>query len=456
MLILFLGVLVTALDIAILAPSLRSIGEYFSVTDERVLSWVFIIFTLFAQIGIPFMSWFSDVYGRRFAYSLCIGLFTVGLCVVVLSPSYDALLIGRAIQGLGVSGIVPITSAVIGDLYPVDKRGRMLGIIGAVFGLAFIVGPIMSGILIPYGWQWPFRILVPLAITVWIVALFRLPIRTQVSSSSLDLGGILTLVLAVTAITIGVSRLETDNLAMSIRSLSVWPFIVLAVLSFIAFLWIEKKTRKPFIRLEIFESRQITIACLISIGAGLSEAVFVFLPSFAFVAFNVSDRAASIMLMPLVLALAIGAPLTGRLVDRIGARWIVNAGTLFVTLGMVMLSLVSTQKALYYAGIACIGFGLSALLGSSISYILLNEAREDERTLVQGVSRLFKGFGRLIGGSLVGAIVASAAIEVTGYKIAFFVIAIVGGSLHVLSYRLRSRGEDMATMTVQVPKTGTQ
>lgn len=438
--ILFLGVLVTALDIAILAPALRSIGEYFSVKDERILSWVFIVFTLFTQLGIPFMTWLSDVYGRRFSYALCMGLFTVGVLVTVFAPSFEILLLGRAIQGLGVSGVVPIASAVIGDLFPVEKRGRMLGIIGAVFGVAFIIGPILSGVLISYGWQWPFGILIPISLAVFILSVLKLPRNQQAKGASLDVWGILTLLVVITLVTIGFSNIETGNYIV---------FFVVALVFFPLFLWIEKSQASPFVHLDLFKNRQITIACFISMGAGLSEAVFVFLPSFATSAFGVSDRVASMMLLPLVFALAIGAPVTGRMVDKIGAKKIVNVGTFVLAAGMGILAFVSTQQALYYLGIACIGFGLSALLGSAISYILLNEAREAERTIIQGVSRIFKGFGRLVGGAMIGAIAASSVIDTVGYNRAFGVICVVAVVLCAASFGLRTRKEDLGHLASQ-------
>ena len=324
--ILFLGVLATAMDIALLAPALRSIGEYFAVKDERELSWVFIIFTLFTQIGIPFMTWLSDVYGRRFAYVLCMGLFTTGIVVTISSVSFEMLLVGRAIQGLGVSGIVPTASAVIGDLYPVEKRGRMLGIIGAVFGVAFLIGPVISGVLVVYGWQWPFALLLPLAVSVFILSLMRLPTSTK-SRATLDIAGIVTLMIAITLVTVGINHLKSEELGVSLLSLDVMGYLVAAIVMLLLFVFVEKNAKNPFVRIELFQNRQISIACFISMGAGMSEAVFVFLPSFAVAAFAVSDRIAGYMLIPLVLCLAIGAPISGRMVDKVGPRLIINAGT---------------------------------------------------------------------------------------------------------------------------------
>ena len=125
-----------------------------------------------------------------------------------------------------------------------------------------------------------------------------------------------------------------------------------------------------------------------------------------------------------------------------GSRWIVIGGTLFVSLGLFLLGLDGLGKALYATGIACIGLGLAALLGSALSYILLNEALETERTVAQGVFRLFKAFGRLIGGALIGAVVASAAVDIEGYGTAFWVIASFVAVLHLLSYLLQSREKE--------------
>lgn len=443
--VLFLGVLVTGLDIAILAPALRSIGIYYDV-DERTLAWVFIMFSLFAQMGIPFTSRLSDLYGRRFTFTWCLGFFIVGALTVVFSPSFSVLLIGRALQGLGASGILPVASALIGDLYPVEKRGRMLGLIGAVMGLAFIIGPSISILLIPYGWQWLFTLSIPLALVVWVLGLRSLPSRHRNVIGRLDALGVFTLVFTLACITIGINRLDTAHLGTSLLSFDVWPFLIAGIVLLFAFVWVERKTKAPFMRLELFSSRQVRIACSVSIGAGMSEAAFVFLPSYAVALFGVSDRESTMMLMPLILALAIGSPVTGRLLDRVGARWIVATGTFMLCGGLLLLGSFVPTRMLYYTGLSLIGLGLAALLGSALSYILLNEADESERTVAQGMVRLFKGLGRLLGGALIGAAVASAAIDIDGYETAFLVIAAFTGLLHLLSYRLRSHKDDMAEM----------
>ncbi len=440
--VLLLGVLIAALDIAILGPALRAIAATFSL-DERAVAWVFIVFSLFSQLGNPIMSGLSDSYGRRLAFGWCIGLFVVGTLIVVFSPTFAVMLVGRAIQGAGVSGIVPITGAVIGDLFPVERRGRMLGIVGAVFGVAFIIGPIVSGVMLQwFSWRALFVVTLPFALYVGIAGIPRLPSVRAERVERLDWPGVLTLAAAMASLTYAVNQMDAAHIGASLLSPRVGPFLVGSVLLLALFVVIERSSVHPIVRPGLFRSRQVVIACLVSMGAGATEAVFVFLPSFAVIAFGVADRQASFMLLPLVLALALGSPLSGRLIDQIGSRAVVLGGTAVTALGLAVTGVSVGSRGLYYGGGVLIGLGLSAILGSALSYILLNEAREGERTVVQGVVRLFKAVGRQVGGALIGAVAASAGGAIGGYVRSFTVIAIGMGVMHALAYGLKRRGEE--------------
>ena len=441
--VLFFGVLIAALDIAILGPSFRSINAFFEV-DERTGAWVFIMFTLFTQVGIPLMSGFADRSGYRRAFSFGIGCFLVGLVLLVTAQSYAMLLVGRAFQGLGAAGLVPIASAVIGEIYPPEQRGRKLGLIGAVFGIAFIIGPIMSAVLIPYGWQWPFIILLPIALFVGTLSLRVLPHSPKISSAQpIDWTGTLTLIAGMVALALAINLIDQENLVASLSRPIVWGGLIAAVVFVGLFVVIEQRSKHPYLRLELFRSSQVRIASLVSVGAGAAEATFLFLPSFAAVAYGVSDSRASMMLMPLVLALFVGSPLAGRLLDRLGSRTLVMAGTLITGVGMGLLGTGNPSIVIYYLGTAAIGLGLAVLLGSALSYILLNEARDAERTVAQGVIRLFKGVGRLIGGALIGAMAASGGLGIGGYQTGFLAVGSLCVILFIFSAGLKKRVVEM-------------
>ena len=133
LLVLFVGVLMGALDISIVGPAIPSISKDIAVS-QRLLGWIFSIYVLFNLVGISLFAKLSDRFGRRSIYMLSVFLFAVGSLIVAFSHTFDMLMVGRAVQGFGSSGIFPVASAVVGDVFPPEKRGRILGLIGAVFG----------------------------------------------------------------------------------------------------------------------------------------------------------------------------------------------------------------------------------------------------------------------------------------------------------------------------------
>ncbi len=213
-----------ALDIAIVGPALPAIREDFGVSD-RAIAWVFSVFVLFNLVGLPLMARLADVFGRRTVYTVDILLFGVGSLVVALSPSFTVLLIGRAVQGVAASGIFPVASAVIGDLFPPEKRGRMLGVLGSVYGIAFVIGPIIAGLLLNVGWPWLFLINLPVALIVAGVGYFRLPETRPAQARGIDWGGIVTLGALLAALAYGINRIDTEAFIDSLTSLAVWPFL---------------------------------------------------------------------------------------------------------------------------------------------------------------------------------------------------------------------------------------
>ena len=164
--LLFVGVLMGALDISIVGPALPSIETSLKI-PAQYLGWIFSIYVLMNLIGVSLFARLSDIHGRRKIYILALAIFGLGSLWVALSHQFSSLLVGRAIQGFGASGIFPVASALVGDLYPPEKRGRILGIIGAVFGLAFLMGPFIAGILLNfYTWNVLFLINIPISLII--------------------------------------------------------------------------------------------------------------------------------------------------------------------------------------------------------------------------------------------------------------------------------------------------
>ena len=445
LLVLFVGVLMGALDIAIVGPALPTIRDYFGVGD-RAAAWIFTIYVLFNLVSTPLMAKLSDSYGRRSIYVMDVAIFAAGSLVVAFAPTFAFVLIGRAIQGLGAGGIFPVASAVIGDTFPPEKRGRALGLIGAVFGLAFLVGPILGGVLLLAGWRWLFLINLPIAAAVIVMALRVLPTTRRAERLRFDWLGMLTLGLALASLAFGINRIVTTAFGASLVSIQVWPFLLLALALIVVFYFIEHRAVDPIVRPHLLGNGQLRLANLLAAGAGLGESGLVFIPALAIAAFGMNSSTSSFMLMPVVLALAVGAPLAGRYLDKLGSRVVILAGTALLAAGMLLLSLSTASLPLFILAGAVIGLGLSALLGAPTRYIVLNEAPAEDRGAAQGVLTVFTGVGQLISGALVGAVAASGGGGAGGYSTAYRVIAIVAAALIVLALGLKGRAAELATV----------
>lgn len=442
--VLFLGVLVAALDIALVAVTLPAIQDAFSAS-ERAVSWVLGAFVLFTLAGLPLMTRLSDVYGRRKVFLADLGLFGAGLVVVLLAPSLGWLLVGRCIQGLGASGMFPVASAVIGDAAEPERRGRMLGLLGSVYGIAFIIGPILGGILVGFGWRYPFAVNLVLAVGAIWASSGRVPDVVRPERRGFDPLGVLTLTGAVAALALGLNQIETTHLFASLGSPTVWPLLAAGVVLAPAFLMLERRSTDPVLSPQLLLRRQVLLVCLFAAGAGMTEALFVFLTDYAASAFAASTRTASFMLLPLVFAVAIGSPLAGRLLDRTGSRVMILFGLLLSSAGMARLGWGEASPATFYGGTVLIGLGLACLLGSALSYILLAEAARGQRAAAQGINTIFISIGQLVGSALIGALASSAASPADGYRLAFRLVAAIGVVQMVFALLLRGRQAERAS-----------
>ena len=434
--VLFLGTLLAALDIAVVGPALPALREAFAL-DERAVSWVFTAFVLANLAGLPLMAAWADRAGRRTVYLTDIAVFAVGTVVVALAPSFEVLLAGRVVQGVGASGIFPVATAVVGDTFPAESQGRAVGMLGAVFGVAFLIGPALGGIVLEVAsWRWLFALSLPLAAVVFALSARVVPDTRAPDPKPVDWLGIALLASLLVLLATGLSGLDAANLGASLSSRAVWLPLALSAGLAVAFVAAERRAASPLVRPGLVARRPVQIACALAIGAGLVEATFVFLSAYAVEAFGVTKAQGSYLLLPLVLGVAVGSPVAGRLLDRVGSRPIVTAGCLLVAAGLGVVA-AGPSLAGHVAGTTLVGFGLAGLLGSSISYILLVEAEAAERTVAQGLSTLSLSIGQLTGGALVGAVAASTAAPAVGYRTAFGVIAVAVAVLAVVAQGLR-------------------
>lgn len=406
MALLFFGVLMGALDISIVGPAIPSIEEALKI-DPLYIGWVFSIYVLFNLLGITLFARLSDIFGRRKIYVAALLIFAAGSLIVSLSANFEWLLIGRAVQGFGASGIFPVATAIVGDLYPPDKRGKMLGVIGAVFGLAFMIGPFMAGVMLKYfTWNSLFIVNLPVAAVLVYFSFKLLPDQATTSSQKVDWVGIALLGGGLAAFTFGVNSIDVSNLN-SLLSLNVLLPLMIALLCLAVLLLDENRVSHPILKFSFFKNNQIVFAGILAIVTGLIQSVFIFIPKFVVDSFHVSPSTASFMLTPFVLATAVGSPIFGRMIDQYGVKPIIITGLSCFFVGFLLLFSTVDSLVMYYASGVAVGLGLSVLSGSSLRYIMLNNTSVDDRAISQGMITIFTSLGQLAGASVVGIVLAT-------------------------------------------------
>jgi EmrB/QacA subfamily drug resistance transporter len=436
--VLFAGVLVGALDIAIVGPALPSIQATFGV-DARTLQWVFSAYILVGLIAAPLVAKLSDRFSRRGVYAACLGIFGLGSLLVAVAPDFAWLLAGRAVQAAGGGGLLPVAGAVVADAYPVERRGSVLGLIGAVFGVAFVIGPLVGGVLLSAGWRWLFLVNLPLVAVLVPASLSLLPRGAGGARRSFDWIGAAVLGVGLAALVWGLGHVDVDRGWAGLVSARCLPFLLAAGVAAVVFWHVEQSARDPIMDPTLLGSRELRLVGIVALATGIVEAGMVFLPSLSVLAFAVSPSTASFMLLPLVAALMIGSPAAGQLLDRFGAKPVIQGGLALTAVGLLVLAHRPLELWTFYAGGFCVGLGLAGLLGAPLRFVALEEAGAEHRGAGQGLLTVFLGTGRMIGAAVIGGVVTTGASELEGFRYALAVLAVVALGAALAATAMRSR-----------------
>lgn len=434
--LLLLGVLMGAMDLAIVGPALPAIKHDLGM-DDRQASVLFNAYVLLQMIGTPLLAKFGDRMGARLAYVAGIAFFAVGSLVVVAAYSPVVLYVGRALQGFGGGGILPVAAAVIATNVAPEKRGPALGMLGAVFGLAFILGPVLGGLLLPLGWHWLFLINIPISAVLAVGAFRLLPVVSHPERLPLDVLGIGTLSVLLAALVYGLSVLDVQDLA---ASLSRWPVLLAGALVVIlvpVFWMVEKRAADPIVRPGLVASRPIALSAAISAGAGLIQSGNGFFPILAVTAIGVSASTAAWMLLPGVVMATVAAPLVGKLLNAHAARSLILVGMLLVIASLLLYGLVPMSIPVFIIAGMIGGAGMASVMGAPLRMVVLNHSTERERGAAQGLLSNFTSVGRLAGAALVGAIAGSFGGGARGYQAAYVALGVFAIALSLLALMLK-------------------
>ena len=412
---LVLGMFLAALEATAVATAMpTAIAELGGVSRY---SWVFSAYLLTSTTTVPLYGKLADLHGRRRIYLIAVALFLLGSALSGAAASLEQLIVFRAIQGLGAGGVMPVSITLIGDIYPLEQRGRVQGLFSSVWGVSSLIGPALGGIITDlFSWRWVFYFNLPFGLpSAVILALFfhERPTRRE---NRLDLPGTLGLTTAVTLLL--VALLEGSEV-WGWTSPATLGLLGAAMAGLALFLWHETRAVEPMLPLDLFRSRVISVSSAGTLVVGtllFSASAFVPMYVQGVLAGTAADAGAT--LAPMSIGWPIASTLAGRLLLRVGYRRLVILGGFLTLAGAALLAGASHDATRADLMISMLIMGLGMGFTSTPYIVAVQNAVPWAR---RGVATSSVQFFRTIGGAVavasLGAILNTRLARVLGSSI---------------------------------------
>jgi len=417
-----------ALDQTIISTALGKIVEQFNAFDS--LSWIVTAYLLTTTITVPIAGKFSDLFGRRKILLIGVAIFAIGSLLSGMAGSVVQLIASRALQGIGGGIITANAFTIVGDLFAARERGRWQGLIGAVFGLSSVIGPLLGGWLtdgqhilgMVTDWRWTFFINVPIGIAAFIfISIFCPPLKHD-NKPRVDYVGATLL-----AILLGVLILAVDNTGTifsgllsstgwTLTGLRIGMYSIVAAAT-LAFVLVERRAVEPIIPLRFFKNRNYVLLIITAMlfGAAFLGSIL-YLTQFNQQVFGASPTKSGLMLLPMIGGLMLTSIGSGQLISRIGRYKIfMQIGFVIATAGMFALSFLNVDSGYGFEAVVMVflGMGMGVAM-PTLNLAIQNEFEQHDLGIATSSNQLFRSLGSTIGTAVFGAVLTTGIIANLG------------------------------------------
>ncbi|MGK2850040.1 MAG: MDR family MFS transporter [Candidatus Limnocylindrales bacterium] len=406
LLVLFLG----ALDQTIVGTALPKIVT--ELGGNQYYNWVVTIYLLTSTITVPFYGKLSDLYGRKPMLMIGVVIFLIGSALSGLSQNMAMLIFFRGIQGIGAGALFPIALAVIADLFTPAERGRYQGLFGAVFGISFIIGPALGGLLTDnISWHWIFYVNLPIGlVSLFVVARLLPTIKRPDATRNLDIPGAIVFTIAISMLLVGLTNKQSADWTDPWVGGLIAGAAVLGAL----FVFIESRAKEPIIPLGMFRDRTYTSSIISTflISFGFFGAI-IFLPRWFQFVNGSSATESGYQIFPLLIGLIGSSIVSGILVSRTGKyKLIILSGLAIMSVGLVLMTQLraDTEIPILWLWMFVTGVGIGPTM-SVFTIVVQNAVPFSQLGVATSNLTFFRQIGGSVGLAITGTVFGSKLVE---------------------------------------------
>jgi EmrB/QacA subfamily drug resistance transporter len=419
LLVVVMSVFMATLDSSIVNVALPIMSKELNVTTGEI-AWVVSAYLIAISSTILFFGRLGDLIGKTNVFKLGLAVFTVGSFLCGLTHSFTFLIVARVVQAVGAACTMANSQGIITHVFPPKERGRALGISGTFVALGTLAGPALGGLIVAYTkWEYIFWINIPIGIAVFILGMFKLPKREQKLKEKLDIPGAVLFILTVAPLFFA---LEQGQAIGYDHGIILAGFIV-AVASLIAFLLIERRQEHPLLDLTLFKNTWFSVSIL----CGFISFVAMFCatlvqPFYLQNVLKMTPETAGLYMSIYPLVLAVVAPLSGYLSDKIGSEILTLIGLTVTSIGLVLMSTLNEFPALawmaVYIGVMSIGNGLFQSPNNSL---VMSTVPREKLGIGGSVNALIRNVGMVCGIALSTTILYGGMSEKIGCRVTGYI-----------------------------------
>ncbi len=407
---LMIGMFVSSISQTIVGPAMPRIVSQLGGMEHY--SWVATAAMLVTAVTVPIVGKLSDLFGRRGFYLAGLVVFMAGSVVTGLSQNFPMLIAGRGIQGLGMGALMPLSQTIIGDIIPPRQRGKYQGLMGAMFGVSSVIGPLAGGFITDnWGWRWLFFVAIPFGLAAFGFLYRNLHLEHTPRKAKIDVAGMVVLTITLVALLLATSW---GGSTYAWGSWQILGLYAVGVVGLVAFILVELRAEEPVIPLNLFSSSIFTLANLGSflISMVMFGAIF-YIPVFAQGILGVSATRSSLLLMPLMVGFVVLGILAGLVITRTGSyKPIMISGVIILTGGMYLLTRLhyGSSELQLSASMVVVGIGLGLCM-QQYTLVVQNSATRKDLGVATASSQFFRNVGSTVGVAVLGTLMSSGLAE---------------------------------------------